>query len=279
MITLKRTQLAISGLIAVMLQATTANAEVKICHIANAGFFFEASGNGVLVDAVMQRDDYNQRFALPSASTLADMQTGTGAFSAVKLALVTHKHGDHFDAAASLKHLRIDKGVEYIMPPEAFNLMQAEGLTDTEAKRVHPILPDWRSGPVSHTVGDIRVEIYRIDHGPNMPQNLGYRVTLGETSFFHTGDINATDERLKNAGLNKTYVDYMLMPFWFALQQKPAVESAWNISTMIPMHYHAKEQSWMAQYGGPEGLRRSAASIWPNSIRIDKEMQCKKLDS
>lgn len=253
------------------------SADDKICHIANAGFLFEKADRGVLVDAVMQRDDYEKTFALPSPETLSAMEAGTGAFSNVKLVLVTHKHGDHFDAAASLRHIRADADVEYVMPPEAFDLMKSAGMTTEEAKRVHAPLPDWTDGPALLEKDGIKLETYRVDHGPDMPQNLGYRVTIAGTSFFHTGDINASPERLKNAGLSSVPVDYMMMPFWYALQQKASAESAWTIGTMIATHYHAKEQPWMERMGGPEGLRTAAAAAWPNSIRIDKEMQCEKL--
>lgn len=248
----------------------------EICHIANAGFYFENNGTGVLVDAVMERDDYDQTFALPSAPLLASMTTGSDKFGNVRLALATHKHGDHFDAAASLRHLRATE-VRYIVPPEAFDLMKTAGMTDAEAERVHAFLPEWGKGPEKISGEGFEVEVYRVDHGPNMPQNLGYKVTLGDRTFFHTGDINATAERLADAGLNKLKIDYMMMPFWYALQAKPNVEAAWDIGTMIATHYHAKEQPWMAQSGGPEGLRSAAKSVWPNSLRIDKEMQCEPI--
>ncbi len=260
-----------------LLASNPIQAGTQICHIANAGFFIESSGTGVLIDAVMKRDDYEQTFALPSEEVLTNMTFGQGAFESVKLALVTHKHGDHFDAEASLQHLRSSE-VRYIMPPEAYELMKSAGMTELESARVQALLPNWDDGPLRVSGDGYEVDVYRIDHGPNMPQNLGYRIHINGKTFFHTGDINATPERLKAAGLQKTPVDYMMMPFWYALQQKDAIDTAWQLGTMIATHYHAKEQAWMADAGGPEGLRRAAASVWPNSLRIDREMQCEEID-
>lgn len=260
--------------VASMLSFSAEAVPLKVCHIANAGFFAESNEEALVVDAVMERDNYNGTFALPSASTLASLQQGKAAFQHVKLALVTHHHGDHFDAVATLTHLRNNEVVQYIMPPEASQLLENAGLSDAERPRVHSVLPNWDKGPTNLTVNGIDVEVYRIDHGPNMPQNLGYKATLGGKTVFHTGDINASAERLKSAGLGGTAVDFMLMPFWYLLQQKEDIATAWDIGTMIPMHYHAAAQPWMEQFGGPTGLRATAEREWPGAVRIDQEMQC-----
>ncbi len=247
---------------------------LNVCHVANAGFLVSTKNAAIVIDAVMEKDNYEGRFSLPSPSTLDSLQKATGQFEKVKVALVSHLHGDHFDPLASLQHMRSNKHVEYVMPPEAYQMLISAGLTDTEHKRVHSVLPDWKSGPLSITVNDVPIEIYRIDHGPDMPQNLGYRVTLGNHTVFHTGDINASAERLSAAGLGKTPVDIMLMPFWNILERKDTIEEAWSIKTMIPMHYHAQAQPWMEQFGGPLGLRTTTEAQWPNAVRLDQEMQC-----
>lgn len=250
---------------------------LNVCHIANAGFLVSTNNTAIVVDAVMEKDSYEGRFSLPSPIVLANLQNAKDIFENVKVALVSHRHGDHFDPVASLKHLRSDKSVEYIMPPEAYQMLLSAGLTDANQKRVHSVLPGWKNGPVNITVNGIPIEVYRIDHGPDMPQNLGYRVMLGEKSFFHTGDINASAERLRDAGLDQTPVDVMLMPFWNILERKGTIEQAWKIRTMVPMHYHAQPQAWMEQFGGPTGLRTKTESLWPGSIRLDQEMQCKAI--
>ncbi len=247
---------------------------IKLCHVANAGFLAEVSNSAIVVDAVLQRDDYDGTFALPSETTLTSLQQGTGSFTNVKVALVTHIHGDHFDAAASLQHLRADKKVEYIVPPEALQLFKDAGLTEDNSKRIHAVLPDWEEGPKKIAANGIEIEVFRIDHGPQMPQNLGYKINLSGRTVFHTGDVNASAEQLENAGLNKNPVDLMLMPFWNILQQKETIETAWTIGTMVPMHYHAKAQPWMEQFGGPLGLRAATEVLWAGSARVDQEMQC-----
>ena len=265
---------------AVLVSATSAAtaSDARLCHVANAGFMMEAGGQAVLVDAVMQRDDYNGSFAIPSAATLSALHYSKDAFKNVKLALVTHRHGDHYDAAATLKHIESDPLVEYIMPPEAYDLLKNAGLKEEDQKRVHSILPEWESAPTKVKAGGIDVEVYRIDHGKGAPQNIGYRVHLGGKTFFHTGDINASLPRLKAAGLEKTPVDVLMIPFWYILQARDNIEASWDVGTIVPTHYQLNEQGWMDQFGGLEGLRTASMKDWPKSLRIDQELQCSDVE-
>ena len=243
---------------------------IKLCHIANAGFMAEGKDTAVLFDAVRITDEYNGAFRLPSLGLMQQLTAGTGAFSKVKIALVSHLHNDHFDAAATLVHLRADSDVEYIMPPEAYALLEQAGLTDAETARVHSVLPPWQGGPVTLKVAGVHIEAYRIDHGPNRPQNIGYRVTIDGKSFFHTGDINATSESLRKAGLDATPVDVMLLAYWYGMKdaaQNKAIFNAWEIGTVVPMHFG----------GGGNARERVIKSLlaqWPGSVRLTTEMAC-----
>jgi len=261
----------LSAAIGILALSAPANADpVKLCHIANAGFMAEGKEAAVLFDAVRMTDEYNGAFRLPSQGLMKDLMARSGAFAKVKVALVSHNHNDHFDAAATLAHLRADSAVEYIMPPEAFDLLKQAGLTDAEAARVHSVLPPWQGGPVALEIAGVHIEAYRIDHGPNRPQNIGYRVTLNGKSFFHTGDINATSESLRKAGLDATPVDVMLLAYWYGMKdaaQNKAIFDAWEIETVVPMHFG----------GGGNARERVIKSLlaqWPGSVRLTTEMAC-----
>jgi L-ascorbate metabolism protein UlaG (beta-lactamase superfamily) len=254
---------------------------VKLCHIANAGFLAEGKDVAVLFDAARITDEYDGSYTLPTKGLMADLTAGTGAFSKVKLALVSHRHNDHFDAGATLAHLRGDSDVEYIMPPEALELLQTAGLTDAERKRVHALLPPWEGGPVTKTIAGVKVEAYRVDHGPNRPQNNGYRVIIDGKSFFHTGDISATEGSLRKAGLNRTPVDVMLLAYWYGLDspaQNKAIFGAWEIGTVVPMHYGAAETDWMKRNGGKDLVIRYVQGQWPGSVQLTGEMDCHTFD-
>ncbi|UTW57698.1 MBL fold metallo-hydrolase [Kordiimonas sp. SCSIO 12603] len=249
--------------------------DITVCHIANAGFYVESGGIGVLIDAVMQRDAYNGQFALPSASTLKDITEGNNRFSNVKLAVATHIHADHFDAAASVQHMKQNPMVRYLLTPKSFDALSPAGAGEeiSHAAAVRHATDT----PVTIKQNGLTVEVYQVDHGERAPTNFGYKITFPSgKSVFHTGDITASLESLKKHGLDKTEVDVLLIPFWYLLQNSANVPEAWNAGTIVPTHFMTKEQEWMAQYGGMEGVKKLAQNAFPEkSTLIDQEMQCK----
>jgi len=264
--------------LAALLASTPVVADgVKLCHIANAGFLMEGKDAAVLFDAARIRDEYDGEYGLPSDDLMRQLTPGTGAFEKVKLALVSHKHNDHFDPEATLNHLRADADVTYLMPPEAFDMLKEAGLTTAEEARVKAVLPPWEGDPLEYDIGGIKARAYRVDHGPGRPQNIGFHVMIDGVSFFHTGDIIASAESLRKAGLSHTPVDVMLMPFWYGLgddAQMQAVKGAWDVATMVPMHLPPGERGWMSQFGGHDGFMDALYGQWPGSVRLTDEMAC-----
>ena len=187
--------------------------KVLLCHVANAGFLIKGKSAKVILDGMTQRDDYNGSFFMPSDETRSSLLNDP----TINVSLVTHSHGDHFDAAITLQHLRANPKVKYVMPPEAFELLQAEGLTELEGNRVHAVYPALSGEPKTLVFEGVSVDVYQIDHGNGQPQNIGYGVTVDGFSLFHPGDISATREQLKAAGLNQKPTDVLLLPFWYGL--------------------------------------------------------------
>jgi hypothetical protein len=57
-----------------------------------------------------------------------------------------------------------------------------------------------------------------------------------------------------------------------------AVAENWHVKTIVPMHFGLGEAGWMKPYGGNEGLRNKVLAQWPNTLRLDTEMDCKKVN-
>ncbi len=267
----------ITGLALTFMTAAAHAEDIKLCHIANSGFLAEGRMSAVLFDAARLNDTYHGDYAMPGKALMDDMILGEGVFGKVTVALVSHRHNDHYDPVATLKHLRNHKRVHYVMPPEAFQMLNALSPTAQERARVHVVLPEWDSGPVTTQIGDVTIEAYRVSHGEGGPQNLGYRVSLDGVRLFHPGDIAADRESLSRAGLRQTEVDVMLMPFWYGLndaEQSEAAAFAWQIDTVVPMHFAPKEEKWMKEYGGFDMLVKHVHDQWPNSRKVLGEMKC-----
>jgi L-ascorbate metabolism protein UlaG (beta-lactamase superfamily) len=252
------------------------DAKGRLCHIANAGFFIESAGNGILIDTVI--DQGLEGYVQPSKPLLAKIEKGLAPFDNIKLVLITHYHADHFDPASTLRHLRANKDTHYIMPPQAFEAVRRLNISPDEIKRVHTPLPDIDGNAQSLETANIKTAIYRISHGANRPiENLGYKITVSnDISVFHPGDMSTTKAQLNSVGLDRTPIDYLLLPFWTSLNTENGaiVEAAWDAKHIIPMHFQEENRDWMKQYGGPIGVQKAARSTWDNSITLTGEMKC-----
>ena len=251
----------------------------KLCHIANAGFFIENQGEGILIDTVI--DQGLKGYVKPTKPLLAKIEKGQAPFDNIKLVLITHFHADHFDPASTLRHLRANLETQYVMPPQAYEAIKELGITNEEANRVHIPLPGMNGISQTIAITNIKTDIYRISHGANRPiENLGYKVTLANgTTLFHPGDMSTTSEQLNSVGLNAISVDYLLLPFWVSLNEKtkPMINASWNAKHIVPMHFQEENRDWMQQYGGPSGVKKIARNNWSNSISLTGEMKCKTL--
>ena len=160
------------------------------------------------------------------------------------------------------------------MPADVLPTLEANDLQANEQARLI-LVEDGPQGHFSH--GGVSVETFDVDHGPNMPQNVGYRVTVDGVSFFHTGDINTSREQLAEAGVNAIEVDALIIPFWFGMQnveQQQSIAESWNAKTMVPTHFNPRPQAWMARFGGLDGVKKLIRETHDAPIISTTEGEC-----
>jgi len=233
--------------------------DTELCHTANAGFWVKGDRADVLFDAVRRPTAGKNMYKSPSPETLSNIMTS----SVPTVALVSHEHWDHFDAKATMEHLKTNPNVHYVITTGAYKLLDTQGVSADILDRIHAIYPK-ADTPETRTFGDVKIEIYRVSHGAGRPENNGYRVTVDGISFFHTGDINTNRTQLREAGLTNAPVDYLLLPDWFGINDesdKQAVIQTWDIGTIVPMHI----------YAGGSGR---AFNFWDKTLRLTDEMAC-----
>ncbi|WP_262696353.1 MBL fold metallo-hydrolase [Kordiimonas aquimaris] len=249
----------------------------EICHVANAGFLVKGEKTSVLIDGLMIEDQYEGRFALPSQETQEQMMKRTNLYDNLSVVVATHLHGDHFDPKATVAHLRTNPTVNYVLPADTLSSLEANGLTQEEQSRI-TFAPD--NTQSSYNFDGVTVEVYDIDHGPNMPQNNGYRISVDGKSVFHTGDINTTRDQLSGSGVNALAVDALLIPFWFGMndnEQRATIDESWSYTRIVPTHFSAKPAAWMEQFGGFGKLKQAAAAAFDNAVIVANEGECTKL--
>jgi len=188
---------------------------LAVTYLANEGFMIEADRTRVLIDALFGAGLPGYP-AVPT-DVRSRLERGEDEFSGVALALATHFHGDHFDAAAVARFLTANPDAVFISTP------QAAARFDSEVREAKALMPRFR--PVlpapgeteSLDIGDVQVLAFNLHHGSRTPpvENLGLLVTLGEQSFLHLGDTEARMEDFRPYLELMRGVDVAILPFWF----------------------------------------------------------------
>lgn len=256
--------------------ATERGGEARICHIANAGFWITDGERSVLVDALLAEG--LEGYARPSKDLERAMEKGLAPFENVALVFASHYHGDHFNAAATLRHLAANPDAHYVLPPQAFKLLEKEGLKDSDRQRITDDMPP-QSTAYSYEVAGISFRTFYIDHGAGRPvENIGIYIELADQSIFHPGDMFTDAEALKKAGLDGLEVDYLMAPYWSLMgdEQQAALEAGFEAGHIIPMHLPHGEQPWMQDYGGFDGIMKRVHEALPGTLRLEGEMACAK---
>jgi L-ascorbate metabolism protein UlaG (beta-lactamase superfamily) len=193
--------------------APTAAPPASVTYVANSGFLIQAGGKKILIDALF--DGFPGSYA-PPAAVREPLLAGLPPFDGIDLILATHRHGDHFSAAAVRQALASNPRAVFVGPAATVAALadssgRARALDPAEGRRAET------------EVNGIRIEAMRLSHGtppPGRPDivNLGYLVTVGGLKFFHTGDIDGqivTPALLTSLGIPGEHVDVAFVPHFF----------------------------------------------------------------
>jgi L-ascorbate metabolism protein UlaG (beta-lactamase superfamily) len=176
---------------------------VRITYVANEGFLVSAGDTAVLVDGLFGGRPLD--FAdVPAEETLEKLRTGAAPFDTVRVALVTHRHVDHFDPGVATAFLRSRPEADLVGPPQVVERLEATPGYEAVASRVHTV-PAAPGSDTSLTFADVKVRALGLPHGPYMvedestgemvdrhrhTENLGYVVSVSGFTFLHNGDAN-----------------------------------------------------------------------------------------
>ena len=190
--------------------------ELELVYLANEGFLARAGGHELLIDAFVFEPYYG--YAAVPAELRAAMLAGKPPFEGVELALTSHLHLDHFQAAAAAEFLRAHPETRFLSSPQVVDGVLAELGDDAAAGRVDALLPE--AGKATETrEKETRVELVRLPHTggaqTSSVQNLGHVLELGGARLLHVGDADALDKAVEGYDLGKRALDVALVPYWW----------------------------------------------------------------
>ena len=152
------------------------------------------------------------------------MFKGEPPFDDVTAIVVSHAHGDHFDAGDLARYLNAHSGVTLVAPAQAIATLTEDASLDVTASQLRAISLDFGAPPKSLTVGDLQIDSVRIAHA-GWPQrrdieNLVFRVRFpAGTTVMHLGDADPNDQHFSPYAGHWKAVETQLAfpPYWFYL--------------------------------------------------------------
>ncbi len=198
-----------------------AKAALEVRYVANEGFLIEGGGKRVLIDGLFGSGVTG--YPVASLETRSRIEDGTHGWGDVSVALASHYHPDHFEAAAVARFLRANPEAVFVSTPQAATLFRERHPDETDLHaRFRAVLP--APGTVENLeIDGIRLDVLNLHHGAGSPptENLGFAITLGARRFLHFGDTEAKMDDFEPYLELLGDTDLAILPFWF-------LSSAWR---------------------------------------------------
>lgn len=219
--------MTVCGMIPAASDANQTEAGVTITYVANEGVFLSDGTRGVLIDALF-------REGVPGYATLAPdvrekVETAKPPYDVTRLVLVTHRHRDHFDADAVVRHLQSNPHATLVTSDQVAervkaaveNAAHADGANAANASAILPRIQaftpqEGQSYKAEHD--GLKVELFFVSHGSGRfagVVNLGYIVTIGGKRILHIGDAELGPGAFDPVRKFAKNIDVACLPYWW----------------------------------------------------------------
>ncbi|MEL7453790.1 MAG: MBL fold metallo-hydrolase [Pseudomonadota bacterium] len=215
-----------------------------VLYVGNAGILVAHGQTKILFDPLYQNDYGQYQLVPPELRTM--LFEADGPFSEIDAILISHAHGDHFNAADLISFHAAHPDAFIIAPPQALDTLLATGAVgDGMAARFIPMGLDYGDDPLRVALQDMTVEAVRIPHAGGAQrrsiENMVYRVTLGDTAtVIHMGDADPADAHFApyENYWQAARTDAAFPPYWFFLSEAGTaiLETRINAAGAIGVH-------------------------------------------
>ena len=184
---------------------------LDVTYLAHAGFMVRAAGKTVLVDAL-----FSPEFATmvgPPPEILKKILEGREPFHEVDLILVTHKDGDHFDAASVVACLRSHPQCRLVAHTQVVDWMRSiDGFAQIQSQIQEIKLEAGARERVSHHGVAVDALALYHEHRPQTT-NLAFVVEMGGARFVHMGDafFAESEAHLKSYPFEQAPIDLLFL--------------------------------------------------------------------
>lgn len=201
-------------LLLLVASAAAQTCKLEATYLANEGVLLRSGEQKVLIDALFRAamEPYRNH----EAAMRQTLEEAAGEFAGVDIVLATHRHADHFDAAAVARHLAAN--------PQAIFMGTAESAEQVRAAdpKVGPrVRGVSESGERVFQHAGITVRAYPLLHSGRKqwadPQSLGFMLEIGGKRVFHSGDSEGTLANYQQHCADCGAPDAALVAYWYMM--------------------------------------------------------------
>ncbi len=212
--------------------AQTASAPPTVTYLANMGVMLTGATTRVVIDGF--HHGALAEYAPLRAEDRSALEMATGPYAQVDAILITHRHADHFQAAAVAARLAVDARVRVIAPPEVVDSLLSFTPTLRGDRRIIVAVPG-----VSIRVGSASVTPLDLPHNPTptrRAQNVGFLVVIDSLRVLHVGDADPDAARFRAAVGPAGRADVAVVPFWYLTSRQPSLLQAIGAARLFAAH-------------------------------------------
>lgn len=221
---IKRSLLLLCALPLLSLADTPSSA---VTYLGNEALLFSNGDQKVLFDPFFH-NDYGSYQLVPDEIRDA-IFSNEAPYNDINLIVISHAHGDHFEAQDLVDYLGKHKQVTLLAPDQAID--KVTELDSSLTNQLTSLELDYGDAPIVTNLEGIEVHSVRIPHAgwPSRKEisNLVHRVTLnGDNTIIHMGDADPNDEHFAPYvdHWKKQDSDVAFPPYWFFIsEQGPAI--------------------------------------------------------
>ncbi len=188
---------------------------LEVRALANEGFLLSVGRDVVAIDAFVA-EPYAGYGAL-SGEPLAALESGSGPFASLDLALTSHVHQDHFQPAPARKLMAACVDCLFVSTPQVVQSLLNRSMEGVDPARVRsyfavPGESRWLEQ------GQIQVEFIQLSHGTGRfasIENLGHLITIRGVTALHVGDAAMVPRNFALYDLPKKGIDVAFVPYWY----------------------------------------------------------------
>ena len=203
-----------------------------------------------MIDAIHKF--YGDDYLYPSDSELEAMIKGTEPFSSVDLLLVSHVHGDHFDAASVSRFLEEHPETLLISSAQTIDSLNLYAAANVRSRL--SIADHRQDRRTEFDDAGVALTVLGIKHGSkrfNWVQNLGHIVTINGVKLLHVGDASLDLRRFEGLDLVEENIDIAIIPYWY-IYEREKMDNMIGAESYILTHISPREdytsRSWEKEH-------------------------------